>query len=916
MIDGINADRDSVGPKQCSEARCERKQIINRLDPNEIVYHHSSGNLGTMHTMNFYLNFVPIQELDDWYEHWAAVGVKPAFMVEYGVPFSWDWGMYRGWYKGQRSFGNAQVPWEYCMAEWNAQFLGDSAYNISEAEKKNLRWEANKFKTSDGWYRWDYPYPMGSTDPAFEDQQKVWAEYTTDNWRAFRTWGVSGISPWETFGVFWRLKDGVNRGRVELKTDWDNLQKPGYSPDYIDGRYERRDMAYTESDWVPTTGGKSLIRANKPVLEYIGGKPGAFTDKAHDFRVGETVEKQLIVVNNSRETAKCVCTWSMAPVVPTSDGISVKSQAFLTPVLSRVPESAGLTASGADGREPTSGRTSLVVATGDILNFPLRFAPSTTFQPGKYKLMVKVEFLASNFPDFETQTDEFVVDILPALPKASTISKLAIYDPAGETIKLLTSLGVSGATVVATSSLSNFDTLIIGKHALTADGPGLDLSRVRTGLKVIMFEQSSEVLEKRFGFRVQEYGLRNVFPRVPDHPVLVGLDTETLRDWRGSATNMAPRGTYEMAQQFNGAPSVVRSGILEPRVWRCGNRGDVASVLIEKPAIGDFLPIVDGGFSLQYSPLMEYHEGKGMVVFCQMDVTGRTESDPAAERLVTNLLNYTTSWKPGPERRLVLLGGADAKQHLINSGYSLEEYRGKLATDQIFLMEQGAPIPVVSDPDSLKGWRAIGGLSVTVGVAPSQLSAVGSPRKSMDYINSVLDPPTKTSLLAGIGPADVYNRDPRPIPATSNGGVLEASSDGSHVSLNLAPWTFDVSKPNTKRVFRHTSFALSRILGNMGVHAATPLIERFASPVKAGEQRWLKGVLSRLTGRYRRPLPLFRLVERGRGRFLVRTRVPDVPVRSRGFLRERRGRPCCETGAPMVRCLDESDLGTQTLGPG
>jgi predicted amidohydrolase YtcJ len=54
-------------------------------------------------------------------------------------------------------------------------------------------------------------------------------------------------------------------------------------------------------------------------------------------------------------------------------------------------------------------------------------------------------------------------------------------------------------------------------------------------------------------------------------------------------------------------------------------------VLIEKPLCGDFLPILDGGFSLQYSPLLEYREGNGMVLFCQMDVTGRTATDPAAE---------------------------------------------------------------------------------------------------------------------------------------------------------------------------------------------------------------------------------------------------------------------------------------------
>ena len=65
--------------------------------------------------------------------------------------------MYRGWYKGKRDFGSAAVPWEFCLAEWNAQFLGDRAFQISEAEKANLRWEAKQFRAGKLWHRWDYP---------------------------------------------------------------------------------------------------------------------------------------------------------------------------------------------------------------------------------------------------------------------------------------------------------------------------------------------------------------------------------------------------------------------------------------------------------------------------------------------------------------------------------------------------------------------------------------------------------------------------------------------------------------------------------------------------------------------------------------------------------------------------------------
>src|SRR6185369_16434746 len=95
-----------------------------------------------------------------------------------------------------------------------------------------------------------------------------------------------------------------------------------------------------------------------------------------------------------------------------------------------------------------------------------------------------------------------------------------------------------------------FDLLIVGKSALTVDGRAPDISRVVNGLKVLLFEQTSEVLEKRFGFRVEEYGLRTVFKRVPDHPLPAGISDEELRDWRGDATILPSRLQYEMRPRY------------------------------------------------------------------------------------------------------------------------------------------------------------------------------------------------------------------------------------------------------------------------------------------------------------------------------------------------------------------------------
>jgi len=79
--------------------------------------------------------------------------------------------------------------------------------------------------------------------------------YLTDNWRAFRTWGVSGISPWE-HEMFWKLRDGVIGGPKELTVDWDKLQQPGFSADYLGEQYETKDLAYERADWIPTLAAK------------------------------------------------------------------------------------------------------------------------------------------------------------------------------------------------------------------------------------------------------------------------------------------------------------------------------------------------------------------------------------------------------------------------------------------------------------------------------------------------------------------------------------------------------------------------------------------------------------------------------------------------------------------------------------
>ncbi|MBM4031012.1 MAG: hypothetical protein FJ291_04415 [Planctomycetes bacterium] len=791
--------------------------IIKGLDPSRIVYHHA-GDIGSLHASNFYPNFVPIQEMSDWFETWAAKGVKPVFLCEYGAPFSWDWAMYRGWFKGKREFGSAVVPWEFCLAEWNAQFFGDAAFKISEREKANLRWEAKQAKTREGWHRWDYPTHLGSN--AFDERAPIFGQYATDNWRAFRTWGLSANSPWE-HGLLHKLREGVDKGRQELPVDWDKLQRPGLSPDYTEERYERMDLAFQRKDWAATPYGKAMERNNMPLLAYIAGKPARVTSKDHNFLPGETVEKQIVVINNSRVPVTCECTWSLAS--PKVGGTGV----------------------------PPVGARKESVKTGEQVRIPLSLALPKDMSPGVYELSLTAKFGpgGTGVPPVGTgkmpvppQEDEFAIHVLPPPPAPKPPAKIALFDPKGETAKLLTTMGVAFDELRgAATPRPQDEVLIIGKGALTAKGPGPDIRRVRDGLKVLVFEQTSEVLEQRLGFRVTEYGLRQVFSRVPDHPALAGLMADNLRDWRGAATLLPPRLTYP-TKSVQGQ-CVYWCGIPVTRVWRCGNQGSVASVLIEKPACGDFLPIVDGGFSLQYSPLLECREGKGMVIFCQLDVTGRTESEPAAERLVRNLLNYVGSWKPAPRREAVYAGEPAGRAHLEKAGIRVAAFEGQLKPDQVLVVGPGGGATLAPHKATISGWLKQGGHALAIGLSEPEAGSflpVNMTMKKGEYISGgtgfqpVAHRRDACATFAGIGPADVHNRDPRELDLLADGGVVGQAQDASVVFCQLVPWQFDPEKIPTRRTFRRVSCLLSRLLGNMGAGAETPLLARFSEPVGAG----------------------------------------------------------------------------------
>jgi hypothetical protein len=339
------------------------------------------------------------------------------------------------------------------------------------------------------------------------------------------------------------------------------------------------------------------------------------------------------------------------------------------------------------------------------------------------------------------------------------------------------------------------------------------------------------------------------------------LDTENLRDWRGEATILPSRMKYTLSPRFNTAPVTKWCDIEVSRIWRCGNRGNVASVLIEKPPRGDFLPIVDGGFSLQYSPLLEYCEGQGLVLFCQLDVTGRTESDPAAETLARSLIDYVSRWEPRPLRKAVYVGDTAGERHLQLLGIAPMSYDGgKLSLDQVVIVGTGGGKSLAANSAAVRDFLSAGGHLLAVGLdeAEANLFLPFKVRmKQEEHIAAFFEPFGANSPFAGVSAADVHNRDPRVLPLVAGGatvvgnGVLATAENANVVFCQLLPYAVGNKQAgppmpgqyNLRRTYRRASFLLSRILANMGVSGSTPLLSRISTPSHGkGEKRWLDGL--------------------------------------------------------------------------
>ena len=160
-----------------------------------------------------------------------------------------------------------------------------------------------------------------------------------------------------------------------------------------------------------------------------------------------------------------------------------------------------------------------------------------------------------------------------------------------------------------------------------------------------------------------------------------------------------------------------------------------------------------------------------------------------------------------------------------------------------------------SAAEDLLDWLKAGGHLLAIGLDQADADAllpfkVGMNR--LEHIAAFFEPPGFNTLLTGIGPADVHNRDPRELPLVATGAQILGDGvpgEGDKRQRRVLPARRRGSstadrQSNLKRTQRRRPFWCSRLLANLGVAVSTPLLDRFRrrwrQSAKA-EQRWLTG---------------------------------------------------------------------------
>ena len=597
--------------------------------------------------------------------------------------------------------------------------------------------------------------------------------YVRKNIADLRLRGISAILPWDNHAFHSPLT--FKTGQILNPERFQNLKRPGLIPDY---KVPFDNCCFTDSvnRFRKTLTGEALEQSFREILVKIGGTPDSFTECSVNFVPGEMISKSIQILNDTRKEQDFRWSWSK------------------------------------NGRTEQYGTVSVAPGTKAVIPIQFKLPTSSSGKDCKIAVMVTDK-------NGQIWEDSITLNLVPS-QTVRLQSRVGLYDPEGTAAPLLNRLGVSYKKVTEDSDLKDIQLLILGRFSL--DNFPLHLENaLKCGLKLFLMEQRTETLF-RLGIRSNTQGLRTVFS---NHPFFPG----PLKDWRGNSTSLPP--FLEQPEGILPYPSYRWNGFNNLHVWRAGNRGNVAAILPEKPSVGNWLPLYHGGFDLQFAPLLMFSEGKAVILFCQLELSGRTIPDPQAEAVFAKALHYLDKVNPVPVRKVWFTGNEKLQKQLKKAGVVCEKLiPSRLSSDDLLVVASGNNLP-----DNLQTLIKNGLNVLACGLSGNELSRLlpdinAVPGEWMsDYVTGLQTHPEYT----GISNAELHFRYPvrfDGFPENSTGGIALNSrriGKGTMIMMQLPPWKFERSIHALRTTGRRTDFLMMRLLANLGADFQTGFYHLF-----------------------------------------------------------------------------------------
>jgi beta-galactosidase len=250
----------------------------------------------------------------------------------------------------------------------------------------------------------------------------------------------------------------------------------------------------------------------------------------------------------------------------------------------------------------------------------------------------------------------------------------------------------------------------------------------------------------------------------------------------------------------------------------------------QTPRAAGFTPLAVAEFDLDYSPLLEWRHGKGLVEFCALDLTGRVGSEPAATLLASNLLSQLDAAAPQPLRQVALSGGKDSLQLLKSLCVEPVEWSKGLAPSSTLLVV-GSDSAL--EPKEIESFAKAGGKVLLLPQSPERLAQFGFKSERKKLQKAAL-PDASDPLFRGIGPNLLRWRAPIEADCLP-GGVLEkkALGEGALVFCQVAPDAVAKLFPSDKDKASAVDSSLwrsqqlvARLLTNLGAEVSQAGAER------------------------------------------------------------------------------------------